>query len=94
MLQQDLYAQSLGQIDMGLIQVYRALGGGWELRLGPNYTSPLPPPTAAPPGSENKRMPTPGMEGIESGPPAANPEAVPAAAEAVMSDHSDCMRRP
>ncbi len=74
---QLLYAQSLGQIDQGLIQVYRALGGGWELRLGPNCHSPLPPPTAAVPGAENRRISTPGIEAIDTGPPAANPETVP-----------------
>ncbi|MEN6405860.1 MAG: TolC family protein [Thermoguttaceae bacterium] len=30
--QQDLLAQSRGQIAQGLILVYRALGGGWEIR--------------------------------------------------------------
>jgi NodT family efflux transporter outer membrane factor (OMF) lipoprotein len=29
--QQDLLAQSRGQIAQGMIQVYRALGGGWEI---------------------------------------------------------------
>src|SRR5262249_36452796 len=28
---QDLLAQARGQIALGLIQTYRALGGGWEL---------------------------------------------------------------
>ena len=32
--QQDLSAQARGQIVQGLIEVYRAMGGGWELRLG------------------------------------------------------------
>jgi NodT family efflux transporter outer membrane factor (OMF) lipoprotein len=31
---QDASAQARGQISQGLIAVYRALGGGWELRLG------------------------------------------------------------
>jgi NodT family efflux transporter outer membrane factor (OMF) lipoprotein len=31
--QQDLSAQARGQITQGLITVYRALGGGWEIRL-------------------------------------------------------------
>jgi NodT family efflux transporter outer membrane factor (OMF) lipoprotein len=31
--QEDLWAQARGQIAQGLIQVYRALGGGWEVRL-------------------------------------------------------------
>jgi NodT family efflux transporter outer membrane factor (OMF) lipoprotein len=32
--QQNLLAQAQGSIDLGLIQIYRALGGGWEIRLG------------------------------------------------------------
>jgi NodT family efflux transporter outer membrane factor (OMF) lipoprotein len=31
--QQDLLAQAEGEIATGLIQVYRALGGGWQIRL-------------------------------------------------------------
>jgi NodT family efflux transporter outer membrane factor (OMF) lipoprotein len=38
--QQDLWAQARGQIVLGLIDVYRALGGGWQIRLEP--TGPLP----------------------------------------------------
>jgi len=34
--QQDLWAQSQGQIGQGLIQVYRGLGGGWEIKMSPN----------------------------------------------------------
>jgi len=33
--QQDLAAQARGQIAQGLIVVYRAMGGGWEIRLAP-----------------------------------------------------------
>ena len=33
MQQQNSLAQAQGSIAMGLIQVYRALGGGWEIRL-------------------------------------------------------------
>ncbi len=32
-IRQDLLAQAQGQIAIGLIQVYRALGGGWEIRM-------------------------------------------------------------
>jgi len=32
--QQDSAAQARGQISQGLIAVYRALGGGWEIRFG------------------------------------------------------------
>jgi hypothetical protein len=31
--QQDLWAQAQGDIALGLIAVYRALGGGWQIRL-------------------------------------------------------------
>jgi NodT family efflux transporter outer membrane factor (OMF) lipoprotein len=31
-VQQDLWAQSRGQISLGLIQVYRGLGGGWQIK--------------------------------------------------------------
>jgi len=42
--QQDLFAQSRGQIAQGLIQVYRALGGGWEIahQEEPPEVPPLP----------------------------------------------------
>jgi NodT family efflux transporter outer membrane factor (OMF) lipoprotein len=40
--QQDLWAQSRGQIALGLIDVYRALGGGWQIRLqSPSNISPI-----------------------------------------------------
>jgi len=51
--QQDLQAQARSQIALGLIQVYRALGGGWEIRLGPAAGTGLPPPTPAPGGVQN-----------------------------------------
>jgi outer membrane protein TolC len=37
--QQDQLAQSQGDIALGLIAVYRALGGGWQIRLGGNVTT-------------------------------------------------------
>jgi NodT family efflux transporter outer membrane factor (OMF) lipoprotein len=40
--QQDKLAQSKGDIALGLIQIYRALGGGWELRLTqPSLAAPV-----------------------------------------------------
>lgn len=53
--QQDLLAQSRGQIAQGLIQVYRALGGGWEIDQagGPPMTPwPALPPSVVPEGAE------------------------------------------
>ncbi|MBI1914992.1 MAG: hypothetical protein HYS12_09695 [Planctomycetes bacterium] len=32
MSQQNLLAEARGEIAQGLIQVYRALGGGWQIR--------------------------------------------------------------
>ena len=46
--QENAMAQSQGQIAQGLIAVYRALGGGWEIRL-PCKQPPVGPPLAAPP---------------------------------------------
>ncbi|HEY4310963.1 MAG TPA: efflux transporter outer membrane subunit [Pirellulales bacterium] len=46
--QQNLYAQALGSIALGLVQTFRALGGGWEIRLDPSAGAlpGLPPPDA------------------------------------------------
>jgi hypothetical protein len=66
--QQDAYAQSLGQIGQGLVQVYRALGGGWEIRFSgavlPMAPMPLPPvdENAAPqPAPEEVAKPNPNI---------------------------------
>jgi outer membrane protein TolC len=56
-LQQDALAQAEGRIAGGLVDMYRALGGGWELRL-----QPLPPmamPTAPNPGAGPPPEPVP-----------------------------------
>jgi NodT family efflux transporter outer membrane factor (OMF) lipoprotein len=71
--EQNLYAQSLGQICQGLITVYRALGGGWELRLGPDYRSPCPPPVMAPPPAEIPPIPVLNL----NAPPGAQPIPAP-----------------
>ena len=38
--QQDLLSQAQGQIVQGLVQVYQALGGGWQIRCQPQGTVP------------------------------------------------------
>jgi len=40
----DTLAQARGEIGLGLIQVYRALGGGWQIRLTGGETTALPAP--------------------------------------------------
>jgi len=48
--QQDKLAQTRGDIALGFIQIYKALGGGWEIRLDPT------PAPAAGPGPEGPQM--------------------------------------
>jgi NodT family efflux transporter outer membrane factor (OMF) lipoprotein len=61
--QQDQYAQSQGEIAQGLVDTYRALGGGWQIRLErlPIVESiPLPPAEPNPAGpSIMESMPVP-----------------------------------
>src|SRR6185295_14855614 len=52
-VQQDQWAQARGQIAAGLIQVYRSLGGGWEIRI------PVETPTMVPTERPNIRLPLP-----------------------------------
>lgn len=65
--QQDSLAQSRGQITQGLIAVYRALGGGWELRLGGGPAAPAPDVLPAPP---NQFEPVPAPQPDNSTAPA------------------------
>jgi NodT family efflux transporter outer membrane factor (OMF) lipoprotein len=62
--QQDLLAQARGQISQGLITVYRAMGGGWEIRLG-----------AGADGQEQGQQPTPNPANAPNPPTAPNPSA-------------------
>ena len=54
--QQDAWAQARGQIAQGLISVYRALGGGWQIRFNPPPVTPGIAPAAMPEG-ENEQAP-------------------------------------
>ncbi|MGO9108082.1 MAG: TolC family protein, partial [Thermoguttaceae bacterium] len=60
--QQDLQAQARSQIATGLIQVYRALGGGWQIRLGPGAVANLPQPLSSPAGLENMPLPASNLD--------------------------------
>jgi NodT family efflux transporter outer membrane factor (OMF) lipoprotein len=55
---QDQLAQSRGKIATGLVQVYRALGGGWQLRLAPQEGKPAAAPPAATQPPEMIQAPT------------------------------------
>ena len=57
--QQDTLMQALGEIATGLIQVYEALGGGWQIRLTGCEPGPLPPQGQANPPLENIPAPNP-----------------------------------
>jgi len=52
--QQDSAAQAEGNIALNLILVYRAMGGGWQIRLndGQNPSPNLPPPEVIPPPAQ------------------------------------------
>jgi NodT family efflux transporter outer membrane factor (OMF) lipoprotein len=58
-LQQDTLMQALGEIATGLIQVYKALGGGWQIRCTGCEPGALPPQGEANPPLENIPVPNP-----------------------------------
>ena len=62
--QQDQLAQALGNISLSLVDLYRALGGGWEMRLAREGCGPLGPGPARP-GPEVAPVPQPIEERID-----------------------------
>ncbi|MGD0518453.1 MAG: TolC family protein, partial [Thermoguttaceae bacterium] len=58
--QQNSWAQARGQIAQGLISVYRALGGGWEIRLNPPPAPQIVLPVTPPPGAQQPGAPAAG----------------------------------
>ena len=69
--QEDVLAQAEGEIVLGLIQVYRALGGGWQIRLTGCDTTLGPPSGPAPPHWQ------PPAEPVEQqAPPNGRPESI------------------
>jgi NodT family efflux transporter outer membrane factor (OMF) lipoprotein len=58
---QQSLADAQGQIAQGLIQVYKALGGGWQIRCDPEAAAALAP-FAAPPGIPAEPLPAPREE--------------------------------
>jgi NodT family efflux transporter outer membrane factor (OMF) lipoprotein len=80
--QQNLLAQARGSIALGLIQVYRALGGGWQIRCTGCEPNELPPQAAPRPFGEELPAPLPVTElspgpQVESLPPAADAQSSP-----------------
>jgi NodT family efflux transporter outer membrane factor (OMF) lipoprotein len=72
--QQDVLVQAKGEIALGLIQTYRALGGGWEIRRNGCTPGPLPPPGA---DAKPEELPTPKV--MPTTPPKPVPNPVPPA---------------
>ena len=58
--QQDQLAVAAGNIALNLIDAYRALGGGWELRLQNESHGEAPRPMAEPPRAAGAAPPAPG----------------------------------
>jgi outer membrane protein TolC len=58
--QENLLAQAQGSIALGLIQVYRALGGGWQIRITGCEPAGLPP-VPHPPAQEAPARPRLGL---------------------------------
>jgi NodT family efflux transporter outer membrane factor (OMF) lipoprotein len=73
---QDALAQAQGNIAQALIVVYRALGGGWEIRLGGNQPAPVASP-AVPNGLEQVPSPMPAPPSVPQQPVAPQPPAPP-----------------
>jgi NodT family efflux transporter outer membrane factor (OMF) lipoprotein len=67
---EDTLAQAEGEIALGLIQVYRALGGGWQIRCNGGEAATLP--NAPPPAAVPERPPAQVPEMLP--PPARVPE--------------------
>jgi NodT family efflux transporter outer membrane factor (OMF) lipoprotein len=83
--QQTSWAQAKGQIAQGLISVYRALGGGWEIRLNPPPAPQIVMPVTPPPEAQEPGMPPAGAGLMpEVLPPQANPIPEPPQANPVL----------
>jgi NodT family efflux transporter outer membrane factor (OMF) lipoprotein len=69
--QQDKLAVAKGDIALGLIQVYKALGGGWQIRCGPAamghgeaVEGGLPAPRQGPPDAKGGLIPPPPVQAL------------------------------
>ncbi len=81
--QQDTLAAARGNIANSLVNIYRALGGGWEIRLGADGQIQRLPPPPPPPSPELKELqqPLPALPPLRGGEeevvPAINPRPLP-----------------
>jgi NodT family efflux transporter outer membrane factor (OMF) lipoprotein len=71
--QQDKLAQSQGDIALGFIQIYKALGGGWEIRLSDGDSGPA---VHWLPARRGAHRPAAGLEGPQPTPSAGPSEVV------------------
>lgn len=57
--QQDQAAQAQGDVAIGLVEIYRALGGGWEIRTGAGADAPQTNLPQCPPAIDGEPLPVP-----------------------------------
>jgi outer membrane protein TolC len=72
----DTLAQARGEIGLGLIQVYRSLGGGWQIRVTGCAPTALPGQGGPPAADETLPAPRPALDRV---PPKPTPKQTPAA---------------
>jgi hypothetical protein len=84
--QQNQAATSRANIAFGLISVYTAMGGGWEIRMGDEEEAPLPPtPRRAQPAGSEEEVPVPATDS----PTSDDQDAVPVPPEEMPKTHAD-----
>jgi len=84
LLQQDALAESRGSVAINLVKIYKALGGGWQVRLWPEETSPAEMPgLQEPPPADFEQQPSPSP--IEHSPSSSRQQ--PAASEPLPTLH-------
>jgi hypothetical protein len=52
--QQDLAAQARGDVSLALVEIYRAIGGGWQVRIGAGADAPQVTIRQEPPANEEE----------------------------------------
>jgi len=90
-LQQDALAQAEGRIASGLVNLYRALGGGWEIRLQPLPPMIMPLPTDVP---QIEGVPRPEPLPMTDEPAPAGPLPAPAGPQPVPARPIDAPPQP